>query len=165
MNVEDFNDIISKTIGRYAHKAVEQSSTALVDLSDSGFMDSICANIDFPEKVQDMLLSAAIRTGISTEEILSDISSISNTKGQEYTNRSEDRLSNFKDAARRLGLTPIQVLKVYLDKHLCSIQTYIDDIVYGRVGIAYSEPMSGRYADAFLYTILLQALLMDVQQC
>ena len=75
-------------------------------------------------------------------------------KGVDYSDGA-DRLSGFKQAGRRLGITPLQVLGVYLDKHLAAIGRYI------REGQVESEPIQGRIDDAQNFLVLLLALIEE----
>lgn len=46
---------------------------------------------------------------------------ILDSKGKEYAGN-DDRLANFKDIARELGITPQQVCLVYLKKHIRALE-------------------------------------------
>lgn len=76
------------------------------------------------------------------------------TKGEEYS-RDVDQLANFKRQSVELGISPEQVLQVYLNKHLDSIKSFI------KTQKVLSEPIEGRIDDAILYLILLKGLLED----
>lgn len=84
---------------------------------------------------------------------------LTDTKGEEYANSGErrdtDQLANFKRLAAEMGITPEQVLNVYLTKHMDGIKSYI------RTGKVLSEPIEGRIDDAILYLILLKGLVID----
>ena len=67
----------------------------------------------------------------------------------------DDALSNFKDAAYRLGLTPEQVWSVYADKHWQAIMTFCGK------GQVESEPIEGRLRDVILYSFLLLGLIEE----
>lgn len=71
-----------------------------------------------------------------------------------------DKLANFREASRRLGITPEQVLLVYLDKHYSAIANFIRDRSANRTR-PRSEPIEGRIHDAMVYLLLLKALLAD----
>lgn len=76
-------------------------------------------------------------------------------KGHDYTQGAEGdrgRLKNFYTASERLGLTPRQVLSVYLHKHLTGIETFLQ---YGKVE---SEAIEGRIADTINYLLLLHKM-------
>jgi hypothetical protein len=77
---------------------------------------------------------------------------LTDSKGREYAN-SSDQLANFKRLATRLGLSPAQVVMVYLTKHLDSIDSWISNPHQD-----LSEPIDGRIDDAILYLILLKAI-------
>lgn len=84
-------------------------------------------------------------------------------KGREYTN-DIDALSNFKQNGERLGLHPVQVLAIYMMKHVNSIETYLRQF-NGQTTpegiIDSSEGITGRIDDAINYLELLQLLLRD----
>lgn len=73
------------------------------------------------------------------------------SKGKEYV-QGEDRLDNFKRIAQEVGMTPEQVLWVYLKKHLDSIAYYVKN------GKLESETLEGRILDARVYLSLLLGL-------
>jgi hypothetical protein len=73
------------------------------------------------------------------------------TKGKEYA-QGDDRLDNFKRFAKEIGITPEQVLWVYLKKHLDSIAYYVK---YGKLE---SESLESRILDARVYLSLLLGL-------
>lgn len=82
--------------------------------------------------------------------------SMTTTKGKEYANSDVDRLANFKEVAKEIGITPKQVLLVYLKKHMRSIESYVkNDRTYS------NEKIEGRIIDAILYLELLAALIAD----
>lgn len=80
-------------------------------------------------------------------------------KGGEYA-ADNDRLANFREASRRTGLSPAEVLLVYLDKHYSAICNSIKDARNG-VARARSEPIEGRVHDMINYLILYKALLAE----
>jgi hypothetical protein len=78
------------------------------------------------------------------------------TKGKEYANSETDRLANFKDIAKELGLTPEAVLLVYSKKHGRAIDNYC------KTGTSHSEEnIKGRITDRILYDFLLLGLIED----
>ena len=76
------------------------------------------------------------------------------TKGNDYA-CNEDRLSNFKQLAEFLGLSPLQVWAVYTFKHILAISQYV------REGQVESEPIEERIADARNYLVLGLALIKE----
>lgn len=84
---------------------------------------------------------------------------LTGTKGEEYANTAADgdadQHANFKRLAQELGLSPEQVLSVYLTKHLDAIKSFL------RHGREFSEPIDGRIDDAILYLILLKGLVIE----
>ena len=91
---------------------------------------------------------------------VASISAISSSKGREYTQDSNDRLANFKRAGSRTRLHPMTLLFVYLDKHMNSITTYVNDTAAGDRR-RLSEPIEGRIDDAIMYLLLLKGLIAD----
>lgn len=81
--------------------------------------------------------------------------SVMASKGTEYSQGQEDCNSNFKRQAEELGLSPLQVLKVYLNKHLDAISYAIKTNNFDG-----SEPIEGRIGDAVNY-LLIAASLID----
>lgn len=77
------------------------------------------------------------------------------TKGADYA-RDYDRLSNFKEQANKLGLTPYQVWGVYANKHWDAISAYVRN-----GGKVESEPIESRVHDLILYSFLLLGLIQD----
>ena len=76
-------------------------------------------------------------------------------KGADYTGGNEDRLNNFKESARALNLTDLEVWAVYFLKHIAAITTYVKD------GKVQSENIKGRIDDAINYLYLLEGLIDD----
>ncbi|TXG97713.1 MAG: hypothetical protein E6R08_06235 [Nevskiaceae bacterium] len=93
---------------------------------------------------------------------LEQLKKLTATKGKEYTNNESsgaaDQHANFYRQAQELGLTPEQVLGVYLNKHLDAVKSFI------KTGAVLSEPIEGRIDDAILYLILLRGLVIDRQE-
>jgi len=83
-----------------------------------------------------------------------EIKVLTTTKGVEYAN-SADRLANFKEVAREVGVKPEVVAWVFLTKHMRSIAQFI------KSGQTHSEPIHGRIVDAILYLELLDALIQE----
>lgn len=82
---------------------------------------------------------------------------INETKGHDYAG-DEDALSNFKDEAAEIGITPEQVWHVYAAKHWRSVATYV------REGEVQSEPIEGRLRDVILYCFLLMGLVEEKRE-
>lgn len=87
---------------------------------------------------------------------------LTSSKGEEYANNESsdtaDQHANFKRLSSELGLTPEQVLSVYLTKHIDAIKSYL------RTGREFSEPIEGRVDDAILYLILLKGLVIEKRE-
>ena len=81
------------------------------------------------------------------------------TKGKEYANHDTDRLANFKEIAKELGVSPETVLLVYSEKHGRAIKNYC------KTGKSYSEEsIKSRITDRILYDFLLLGLIEDKEK-
>ena len=78
-------------------------------------------------------------------------------KGHDYRG-DVDALGNFKAAAFRLGLTPIQIWAVYFGKHVSAVERFCS---HGKVE---SEPIESRIDDCINYLHLLAALIKDLRK-
>ena len=76
-------------------------------------------------------------------------------KGADYTRKNADRLWNFKQTAREVGITPLQCWAVYAGKHWNSIMAYV------QTGKVESEAIEGRLDDLSNYLFLLEGLLQE----
>lgn len=81
---------------------------------------------------------------------------INKVKGHDYAGE-DDALSNFKESARAVDVSPLVIWFVYFDKHMSAIRTFI------REGAVQSEPIEGRIQDAILYLYLLMGLVEEMQ--
>lgn len=95
------------------------------------------------------------------KETMDNIEKLLRVKGGEYAG-SDDRLANFKRGQLRTGAHPMQVLWIYLSKHIDSVETYIKDIARG-VTRERSEPIDGRLDDIINYCLLMKALVKEVE--
>ncbi len=77
-------------------------------------------------------------------------------KGGEYSKGKEDINFNFKDVAERLGLNPYQILMVYLEKAILSIEKWIYD---GK--LSSGETIHSRIKDALNYLDILESLIQE----
>jgi hypothetical protein len=82
--------------------------------------------------------------------------SIREAKQPEYTLESADILNNFKESARRAGVTPLQVWSIFFDKQLSSIQAHIKN-----PDLKPAEPLSSRFADLYNYLLLGYCLFQE----
>ena len=82
---------------------------------------------------------------------------IQKAKRPAYTAGREDVLHNFKSVAQRVGITPGQVLAVYLLKHVDAVVAAL-----AHPHLPQAEPVVGRFADLMNYAGLGFALLEDV---
>ena len=94
-----------------------------------------------------------------TESVFDKIREIANTKGKEYANDETDRLANFKDIAKEIGISPLQVLLVYSKKHSRAIDNYCKS-----GGVSHSnESIESRILDRIVYDFLLLGLVEDIR--
>tara|TARA_A100001515_G_scaffold144858_2_gene150421 strand:+ start:742 stop:1065 length:324 start_codon:yes stop_codon:yes gene_type:complete len=89
------------------------------------------------------------------DKFIAETLKLSDEKRVEYTegNHNDNILWNFENIAKELGLTPMQVLSVYLNKHISSLRNFFKD------GKEYSEPIEGRVSDMINYLLLMVAML------
>ena len=81
--------------------------------------------------------------------------SLSDTKRIEYTegNQNDNVLWNFDNISNNLGIKPIEVLSVYLSKHISSLFSYF------KTKKTYSEPIEERVKDIINYLLLMVAMI------
>lgn len=87
------------------------------------------------------------------DSILEECIKVMSTKGVDYAAGSADRLYNFREAARDLGLPMEQVLYIYLWKHLTSIKRFCKN------GVVESETIESRIVDAINYLLILAKII------
>lgn len=90
------------------------------------------------------------------EEIFQEILDINRKKGADYTRGNEDALINFKQSAEYFGMTPMQALGIFMNKHTSAIHNYIKTC-----GQSESEPIRERIKDNILYLLLLLGLIEE----
>jgi hypothetical protein len=96
-----------------------------------------------------------------TEQLFKECFEVMHSKGVDYASK-EDSLANFKRNAAALGLTKYQILLIYLNKHLDSINNAIKYHPELPRTETVSEPLRGRVIDAINYlTILINMLTED----
>ena len=83
-------------------------------------------------------------------------SDLLNNKGREYAS-DNDALDNFKSQAKEMGVDPLVVLSIFMNKHYRSIQSYIRN---GRKTKS-NESIEGRIADLRNYAFLAACLIKD----
>jgi hypothetical protein len=82
--------------------------------------------------------------------------SIREAKQPEYTLENIDVLNNFKESAKRVGVTPLQVWSIFFDKQLSSIHAHIKN-----PDLKPAEPLSSRFADLYNYLLLGYCLFQE----
>ena len=98
---------------------------------------------------------------VVVNDTIASIQKLLRVKGGEYAG-SDDRLANFKRGEARTGAHPMQVLWIYLSKHIDSVETYIKDTAKG-VTRERSEPIEGRLDDIINYCLLMKALVKETE--
>ena len=88
-------------------------------------------------------------------KFIEDTFKLSDSKRIEYTegNHNANVLWNFDSISSNLGIAPIEVLSVYLSKHISSLFSYF------KTRKTYSEPIEGRVQDIINYLILMVAMI------
>ena len=77
-------------------------------------------------------------------------------KGEEYTVGKDDALTNFKEVAKEVGITPLQAWYVFFNKHIRSIASYV------KTGSEKSnEAIECRIMDARNYLALGRGLIQE----
>lgn len=89
------------------------------------------------------------------KDLVEDCMNVMSSKGIEYSGK-EDVLANFKNCAKALGLTPLQVLIVFMQKHYDSIISAVK--ANPDCPIDGSEPFDSRLIDLVNYVIMLKCL-------
>lgn len=89
------------------------------------------------------------------EAFISDTFRLSDNKRIEYTegNQNDNVLWNFDNISNNLGIKPIEVLSVYLSKHISSLFSYF------KTKKTYSEPIEERIKDIINYLLLMVAMI------
>lgn len=90
------------------------------------------------------------------DELLDKCIKILETKGDDYTIGTGDRLHNFKTVAEFTGMFPEQALGIYLYKHMSAVYAYIKT---GKKN--ESEPIEGRIADVVNYMLLFYKMVQE----
>ena len=91
-------------------------------------------------------------------KVLAEIDEIWGTKGEAYAPDNSDRLSNFKEVGRQLGLDPIQIWGVYFSKHRIAVESFIRR---GCTDLAGDESIESRILDCIVYLFLLRGLILE----
>lgn len=81
---------------------------------------------------------------------------IAEVKGADYTVGSSDALANFKKGGESIGIDPLDVCWIFMNKHYQAITNYVRT-----KGKSESEPIDERIKDMINYLILLQGLIIE----
>lgn len=84
--------------------------------------------------------------------------SILATKGEEYTQQSENRLSNFFRSAEECGVSPLQVCYIMLKKQVDALGSY------AKIGRCFSqESVLERVSDVRNYALFFAAIAKELE--
>jgi hypothetical protein len=81
---------------------------------------------------------------------------IAKSKGEDYTKGSLDALANFKEGGIDVGIDPMKVCWIFMNKHYQAITNYVKT-----GGQSESEPINERIKDMINYLVLLQGLITE----
>lgn len=95
-----------------------------------------------------------------TEQLFKECFEVMTSKGVDYASK-EDSLANFKRNATALGLTKYQIMMVYLNKHLDSINNAVKYHPDEPRTETVSEPLRGRVIDAINYLSILVNMMTE----
>lgn len=94
------------------------------------------------------------------DKLLAECISTMKTKGQEYTGNSPDRLNNFREAGKDIGLGMEQVWYTYFNKHLRALQSYIKNDCKTQS----NESIQGRIVDLINYLLLFGKMTIEIER-
>jgi len=86
------------------------------------------------------------------KQLLEECIQILKSKGTAYSG-TEDRFGNFKRLEKQLGISRFLIWKVYFQKHLDAIDSFIRGEYHD------SEPIRGRIVDCINYLLLLGGMI------
>lgn len=93
------------------------------------------------------------------QPLLKEINVIFATKGEAYAPEASDRLSNFKEVGKNIGISPTQVWATYFTKHRIAIESFIKR----GSELPGDEPVEGRILDCIVYLMLLRGLVKEAK--
>lgn len=92
------------------------------------------------------------------KDLLIECEAAAGAKGRAYSG-DDDSLANFKRNGERLGLSKYQILSVYANKHIDTINNAIK--FHPEVPVDLTEGLKGRIIDVINYMTILYALLYE----
>ena len=90
--------------------------------------------------------------------MISEEKAIMGKKGPDYTDDNLDRLANFKETAKKYGMTPLQALGVHFEKH------YSTFIKFSKGRKLTGESIKSKISDMRNYLLLAKALIEEDEQ-
>lgn len=95
---------------------------------------------------------------IQAKKLLAKAEVIREMKNADYSRGNVvDNNAAFKEMAKEVGITPLQVWSVFAKKHFKAIDSFIK---FG----SESEPIEGRIIDAINYLVILHSLIKEQEQ-
>lgn len=93
------------------------------------------------------------------DSVVAELRTLRDSKGKEYANNDQDRLANFKEIAKELGVSPLAVISIYTKKHSRAIDSYCK-----RGQVFSNENIQSRIKDRIMYDLLLLGLVEDLKE-
>lgn len=93
------------------------------------------------------------------DKLIRDMLDVMASKGKDYTVGTKDRLHNFRTVGQFTGQHPLDVLGVYMYKHISAIYSYIKS-----KGQNESEPIEQRIIDAMNYLLLMHKMVCEMKK-
>lgn len=81
---------------------------------------------------------------------------IARAKGEDYTKGSADALANFKEGGEDIGISPMKVCWIFMNKHYQAITNYVKT-----GGQSESEPIDMRLKDLINYCVLMLGIIEE----
>lgn len=95
-------------------------------------------------------------------ELLDEVHKTIKEKGKKYAQNPNDRFSNFKRMAERMGVEPVQAAWFMLIKHLDSLETYTLRTQYKFMD--GMEPLRMNFVDTIAYLSLIAGMIHEEMQ-
>lgn len=94
-------------------------------------------------------------------ELFDECIQMRNTKGREYC-VGRDRFENFKTEGAEIGVDPLIVAEIFMNKHMRSIKSFIKNRSQ-LVAPVLSEAIRGRFVDAIVYLTLMIGIIEEAE--
>jgi hypothetical protein len=112
-----------------------------------------------PEDIRKIYKEYGLLTGdYDFDAMLDSVLMTLQTKGEEYTGGSPDRLDNFRQCGRDVGIPMEKVWYVFFNKHVRAVASYIKN---GCV-VKSNESIHGRIMDLIVYLLLFEKMVIEI---